>query len=154
MNEQVAPLPREVSVAVIGAGTMGSGIALVAATAGHSVLIYDGAPGAAEAGCKRQRADLERLVTRGKLTAGECQDRLTRLQPVESLSALAGAGLVIEAIVENLDVKVDVLRKVEELTTPKTILATNTSSLSVTALSSRIESTARIATGIRHCCVA
>lgn len=49
MNEQVAPLPREVSVAVIGAGTMGSGIALVAATAGHSVLIYDGAPGAAEA---------------------------------------------------------------------------------------------------------
>ena len=92
MNEQAAPLPREVSVAVIGAGTMGSGIALVAATAGHSVLIYDGAPGAAEAGCKRQRADLERLVTRGKLTAAECQDRLTRLQPVESLSALAGAG--------------------------------------------------------------
>ena len=144
MNEQVAPLPREVSVAVIGAGTMGSGIALVAATAGHSVLIYDGAPGAAEAGCKRQRADLERLVTRGKLTAAECQDRLTRLQPVESLSALAGAGLVIEAIVENLDIKVDVLRKVEELTTPKTILATNTSSLSVTALSSRMDRPGRV----------
>jgi 3-hydroxybutyryl-CoA dehydrogenase len=110
----------------------------------RQAILYDGAPGAAEAGCKRQRADLERLVTRGKLTAAECQDRLTRLQPVESLSALAGAGLVIEAIVENLDIKVDVLRKVEELTTPKTILATNTSSLSVTALSSRMDRPGRV----------
>ena len=80
-----------------------SGIALVAATA--AILCshrYDGAPGAAEAGCKRQRADLERFVTRGADCAAECQDRLTRLQPVESLSALAGAGYsVIEAIVEN-----------------------------------------------------
>src|SRR6185436_3314933 len=103
MNEQVAPLPREVSIAVIGAGTMGSGIALVAATAGHSVLLYDVAPGAAAAGCQRQRADLERLVARGRLRADECSDRLSRMQPVDSLAALAGAGLVIEAIVENLD---------------------------------------------------
>ena len=89
MNQQAGPLPREVSVAVIGAGTMGGGIALVAATAGHSVLLYDAAPGAAEAGCERQRADLERLVTRGKLTAEDCKDRLSRLHPVESLGALA-----------------------------------------------------------------
>ena len=138
MNQQAGPLPLEVSVAVIGAGTMGGGIALVAATAGHSVLLYDAAPGAAEAGCKRQRADLERLVTRGKLTAEDCKDRLSRLHPVESLGALARAGLVIEAIVENLDIKVDVLRQVEELTNPRTIVATNTSSLSITALSSRM----------------
>ena len=52
MNQQIAPLPRDVSIAVIGAGTMGSGIALVAATAGHSVLLYDAAPGAAAAGCQ------------------------------------------------------------------------------------------------------
>ena len=88
MNQQVAPLPRDVSVAVIGAGTMGSGIALVAATAGHSVLLYDAAPGAAAAGCKRQRADLEQLVARGRLTAEECEDRLSRLQPVEGWPAL------------------------------------------------------------------
>ena len=138
MNQQAGPIPREVSVAVIGAGTMGGGIALVAATAGHSVLLYDAAPGAAEAGCKRQRADLERLVTRGKLTAEDCKDRLSRLHPVESLGALAHAGLVIEAIVENLDIKADVLRQVEELTNPRTIVATNTSSLSITALSSRM----------------
>jgi 3-hydroxybutyryl-CoA dehydrogenase len=138
MNQQAGPLPREVSVAVIGAGTMGGGIALVAATAGHSVLLYDAAPGAAEAGCKRQRTDLERLVTRGKLTAEDCKDRLSRLHPVESLGALARAGLVIEAIVENLDIKADVLRQVEELTNPRTIVATNTSSLSITALSSRM----------------
>lgn len=64
MNQQVAPLPRDVAIAVIGAGTMGSGIALVAATAGHSVLLYDAAPGAAAAGCKRQRADLEKRRSR------------------------------------------------------------------------------------------
>jgi 3-hydroxybutyryl-CoA dehydrogenase len=138
MNQQAGPIPREVSVAVIGAGTMGGGIALVAATAGHSVLLYDAAPGAAEAGCERQRTDLERLVTRGKLTAEDCKDRLSRLHPVGSLGDLAPAGLVIEAIVENLDIKVDVLRQVEELTGPRTIFATNTSSLSVTALSSRM----------------
>jgi 3-hydroxybutyryl-CoA dehydrogenase len=137
-------LPREISVAVIGAGTMGSGIALVAATAGHTVLLYDAAPGAAEAGCKRLRADLERLVTRGKLTAEACEECLFRLRPVESLSAFANAGLVIEAIVENLDIKVDVLRQVEELTKPHTILATNTSSLSVTALSSRMRRPGRV----------
>ena len=102
MNQQVAPLPRDVSIAVIGAGTMGSGIALVAATAGHPVLLYDATPGAAAAGCKRQRADLERLVARGRLTAEECNDRMSWMQPVDSLAALASAGLVIEAIIENL----------------------------------------------------
>ena len=127
MNQQVAPLPRDVSIAVIGAGTMGSGIALVAATAGHPVLLYDATPGAAAAGCKRQRADLERLVAQGRLTAEECNDRMSWMQPVDSLAALASAGLVIEAIIENLDIKVDVLRQVEEMTSPQTILATNTS---------------------------
>src|SRR5215510_495291 len=144
MNQPVAPLPPGVSVAVIGAGTMGSGIALVAATAGHSVLVYDAAPGAAAAGCRRQRADLERLVTRGRLSADECNDRLSRMQPVDSLAALAGAGLVIEAIVEDLDSKASVLRQVEEMTGPQTILATNTSSLSVTALSSRLRRPGRV----------
>ena len=144
MNQQIAPLPRDVSIAVIGAGTMGSGIALVAATAGHSVLLYDAAPGAAAAGCQRQRADLEKLVARGRLTAEECEDRLARLQPVEGLPALASAGLVIEAIVENLNIKVDVLRQVEEITGAQTILATNTSSLSVTALSSRLRRPGRV----------
>jgi 3-hydroxybutyryl-CoA dehydrogenase len=144
MDQETAHLPREVSVAVIGAGTMGSGIALVAATAGHTVMLYDAASGTAEAGCKRQRADLERLVGRGRLTKEACEDRLSRLRPVEGLAALAGAGLVIEAIVENLDIKVDVLRQVEELTHPATILATNTSSLSVTALSSRMRRPGRV----------
>jgi len=144
MTQQIAPLSRDVPIAVIGAGTMGSGIALVAATAGHSVLLYDVAPGAAAAGYKRQRADLEKLVARGRLTAEECGDRLSRLQPVEGLPALASAGLVIEAIVENLDAKVDVLRQVEEITGAQTILATNTSSLSVTALSSRLRRPGRV----------
>ena len=57
MNQQAGPLPLEVSVAVIGAGTMGGGIALVAATAGHSVLLYDAAPGAAEAGSRESGSE-------------------------------------------------------------------------------------------------
>ena len=65
-------------------------------------------------------------------------------EPVDSLAALASAGLVIEAIIENLDIKVDVLRQVEEMTSPQTILATNTSSLSVTALSSRLRRPGRV----------
>ena len=143
MNQQIAPLPREVSIAVIGAGTMGGGIALVAATAGHSVLLYDAAPGAAAAGCKRQRADLEKLVTRGRLTRRNARTGYPGCIRLKA-ARIGSAGLVIEAIVENLNIKVDVLRQVEEITGPQTILATNTSSLSVTALSSRMRRPSRV----------
>ena len=86
MNQHVAPLPRDVSIAVIGAGTMGSGIALVAATAGHPVLLTT--PRRRRGGgLQRQRADLERLVARGRLTAEECQDRLSRMQPLTASRA-------------------------------------------------------------------
>ncbi len=69
---------------------------------------------------------------------------MKRLRPVEGLDALSEAGLVIEAIVENLEIKVDVFRQIEQLTDPATILATNTSSLSVTALSSRMRRPGRV----------
>ncbi|MFL6796144.1 MAG: 3-hydroxyacyl-CoA dehydrogenase [Xanthobacteraceae bacterium] len=144
MDTPARPLPREAAVGILGAGTMGSGIALVAAAAGHPVFMYDGNAGVAKSGHDRQRGELERLVARGRLTTEECERRLFLMRPVDSLHGLAGAGLIIEAIVENLDIKVEALRKVEELTGPETMLASNTSSLSVTSLSSRLRRPERL----------
>jgi 3-hydroxybutyryl-CoA dehydrogenase len=139
-----AALTPPTAVAVIGAGTMGSGIAMVAASAGHQVMLYDAAPGAAEVGRQRLQADLDKLVGRGRLTQEEADARMARLQPIASLDALAQAGLVIEAIVENLDIKTALFRDVEALVGDSTILATNTSSLSVTALSARLRRPGRV----------
>ncbi|UFN48638.1 3-hydroxyacyl-CoA dehydrogenase [Roseomonas sp. OT10] len=138
-------LPREAAVAVIGAGTMGAGIALVAAAAGHRVWLHDAAPGAVEQGLARLRADLDRLVARGKLPAAEAAARLDRLRPAPALEDLSRAGLVIEAIVEDLDIKAKVLMTVEALVAEDAILATNTSSLSVTALAARLRRPDRVA---------
>ncbi len=117
---------------------------MVAAAAGHPVLLYDAAAGAAQAGLARERAALEALVARGKLDAQAMNARLSRVHVAPSLEDLSSAGLVIEAIVENLDVKVDIFRKVEAVVAPSAILATNTSSLSVTALAGRLARPGRL----------
>ncbi|MFJ4347673.1 3-hydroxyacyl-CoA dehydrogenase PaaH [Pseudomonas sp. NPDC089401] len=126
-------------VAVIGAGAMGAGIAQVAAQAGHPVKLYDNRPGAAAqavAGIDRQ---LGRLVEKGKL-APEAREAISaRLQPVEAIEALADARLVIEAIVEDLQVKQGLLRQLEGLCAPDCILASNTSSLSITRLAAGLQ---------------
>lgn len=138
MNEPAKSLPTEAVVAVAGAGTMGAGIALVAASAGHTVLLYDAVPNAAERAIARLTTDLDALVRRGKVTEAERQARLSRLTPVQDIAALAPAGLVIEAIVEQLDAKVELFQKIEPLLAENAILATNTSSLSVTALAAHM----------------
>ncbi|BBV96791.1 MULTISPECIES: 3-hydroxyacyl-CoA dehydrogenase PaaH [Pseudomonas] len=130
----MSALASDVQVAVIGAGAMGAGIAQVAAQAGHPVKLYDNRPGAAAhavAGIDRQ---LTRLVEKGKLQAAEHEMIRLRLCPVDTLEALADAGLVIEAIVENLQVKQTLLRQLEALCADDCILASNTSSLSITSL--------------------
>ncbi|MDZ3991880.1 3-hydroxyacyl-CoA dehydrogenase PaaH [Pseudomonas sp. Teo4] len=126
-------------VAVIGAGAMGAGIAQVAAQAGHPVKLYDNRPGAAAqaiAGIDRQ---LGRLVEKGKLQAPAREAIIARLQPVEAIADLADARLVIEAIVENLQVKQDLLRQLEALCGEDCILASNTSSLSITSLAAGLQ---------------
>lgn len=138
MSEATGALPPGTPVAVIGAGTMGSGIAMVAAAAGHPVLLHDAADGAAKAGLARERAALDVLVARGKLDEQTLNERLARVRIAETVADLSPAGLVIEAIVENLDVKAETFRKVEAVVAPSTILVTNTSSLSVTALAGRL----------------
>jgi 3-hydroxybutyryl-CoA dehydrogenase len=131
-------LPPDTIVAVVGAGTMGAGIAMVAASAGHDVRLYDAMPDAARRAVDRLAADLERRVSRGKLTAQERDQCLERLAPVQHIDELAPAGLVIEAIVERLDIKVELFRNIEALVADDAILATNTSSLSVTAIAAHM----------------
>ena len=121
-------------IGVIGAGTMGAGIAQVAAAAGHSVKLFDNAPGAAAKGIENTRKGLERLVARGKMDAVDAAALVERIEPHDAIAALADAALIIEAIVENLEIKQKVFSGLEELCGEDVILATNTSSISVTAI--------------------
>ncbi|WP_428033860.1 3-hydroxyacyl-CoA dehydrogenase PaaH [Amphritea sp.] len=126
-------------IAVIGAGTMGAGIAQVAASAGHQVLLFDAAEGAAKRGIDNTAKGLAKLVERGKMSQADVDALLTRLTPVEALSDLAPASLVIEAIVERLDIKQQVFGQLEEICADSTVIATNTSSISVTAIGSTLQ---------------
>jgi 3-hydroxybutyryl-CoA dehydrogenase len=121
-------------VMIIGAGVMGSGIAQVAAQAGHRVMLFDAQPAVATAAKTGLESTLEKLVARGKFSSAEAAAILSRIEPVESLAAGAAAGLVIEAIVENIAIKRDLFQQLENIVSVDCILATNTSSLSVTAI--------------------
>ncbi len=130
----MSALNTNVVVAVIGAGAMGAGIAQVAASAGHRVLLHDNRPGAAAQAIDGIGKQLARRVENGKLAASARDACLNALVPVEGLEQLADAGLVIEAIVENLQVKQDLLRQLEAICRDDCILASNTSSISITRL--------------------
>ncbi|MBX2927665.1 MAG: 3-hydroxybutyryl-CoA dehydrogenase [Saprospiraceae bacterium] len=119
---------------IIGAGAMGAGIAQVAATAGSEVLLYDTNPNALERAMSGLEKVLQRMEEKGKLRPGEAVEVLQRIRPLQSLYAFHEAELVVEAVVENMEVKRAIFGELEEITRPDCILATNTSSLSVTAL--------------------
>ncbi|MER7908344.1 3-hydroxyacyl-CoA dehydrogenase [Streptomyces sp. NPDC096068] len=128
------PVGRDRVVAVVGTGTMGQGIAQVALVAGHPVRLYDSAPGRAREAVTALAARLDRLVEKGRLDAGAREAAVGRLHAAEELAALADAALVVEAIVEDLAVKRRLFADLEEVVGDDAVLATNTSSLSVTAI--------------------
>jgi 3-hydroxybutyryl-CoA dehydrogenase len=136
-------LPLDKAVMIIGAGTMGSGIAEVAALAGHRVLLRDSSDAARERGFGQIRRSLDKRVERGRLDPAQRDATLARLQSSDH-DDLRDVGLVIEVIVENLEVKVSVLSQLETELEPNTIIATNTSSLSVTALAGRLSRPDRV----------
>ncbi len=138
-------LPEVAQVAVIGAGAMGAGIAQVAAQAGHEVRLYDSRPGAAALAIKGITRQLDRLVEKGKLEGIARDASLARLHPADSLHALDGARLVIEAIVEDLTIKRELFAELERHCSPDCILASNTSSLSITALAAGLARPERVA---------
>ncbi|GHH70441.1 3-hydroxyacyl-CoA dehydrogenase [Streptomyces sulfonofaciens] len=127
-------IDRKSAVAVVGSGTMGQGIAQVALLAGHPVRLHDAVPGRAEEAGEAIAARLERLVGKGRLSTTDRDAALARLETADSLAALAGAALVVEAVVERLDAKQALFRELEEVVDDACLLATNTSSLSVTAV--------------------
>ncbi|MEX1216526.1 3-hydroxyacyl-CoA dehydrogenase [Saccharospirillum sp.] len=142
---QTPPLPLNATVAVIGAGTMGAGIAQVAAAAGHPVLLYDNRDGAAEAALTAMNTQLSQRVERGKITDEAKTQLLARMTPCQKLADLAQAALVIEAIVEDLAVKQSVFTSLETTCTPDTLFASNSSSLSITAIASKLNDPGRLA---------
>jgi 3-hydroxybutyryl-CoA dehydrogenase len=133
------------TVGIVGTGAMGRGIAQMAVHAGSQVILFDLQPGATEA-AKTALADTwQKLAAKGKLDATLQTLYLSRLSSAESLSALSGCDLVVEAIVEKLDVKQRLFADLEEIVGPQTVLATNTSSLSVTAIGAALKRPAQFA---------
>ena len=132
-------------IGVIGAGTMGAGIAQLAAVHGHPVRLLDATEGAAAAAIARIETVLATLVDKGRMSEADCSAAAARLQPVDKLEAMADTSLVIEAIVENLQIKQQLMRSLEQVVKPDTILATNTSSISVTAIANGMQHPERLA---------
>ncbi len=122
------------SVAILGAGTMGNGIAHVFARAGFRVILRDVQPRLLDRALETISVNLDREVKKNKLAAAEKPKSLARIEPVTDLAAIAAADFVLEAVPERLDLKRAVLAEASRLVRPETILATNTSSISVTTL--------------------
>ena len=137
-------IPTQSTVFVIGAGIMGAGIAQVAAQAGHTVWLHDAREGAASAAKVKLTSTLEGLVAKGKLSAEAAQATLARIQPAAQLADAANAALVVEAIVEDLAAKRALFKQLEAVVSPQCVLATNTSSISVTALANGLPHPGRL----------
>jgi 3-hydroxybutyryl-CoA dehydrogenase len=127
-------LGKDIKVGVVGSGAMGSGIAQVAATAGHKVTVYDTNAASLEKAETGLRSTLAKLVEKEKIPQEKSDLIFGNIVYTDVMEDLRDSGLIIEAIVENLAVKKEVFAKLEELTNENCVLATNTSSLSVTSI--------------------
>ena len=125
------------TVAVLGAGTMGNGIAHVFARSGYSVLLRDVGKKFLDRGLETISKNLDREVKKGKLTEADKSATLARIQPVTDIIALVAADFVVEAVPEQLDLKTRVLKEVDAVLGPGVILASNTSSISITQLAAQ-----------------
>ncbi|MGY8951002.1 MAG: 3-hydroxyacyl-CoA dehydrogenase NAD-binding domain-containing protein [Flavobacteriales bacterium] len=131
-------------VSVIGAGTMGAGIAQIAATNGHEVCLYDSFDGAIENAEKKLIKILNRLVEKERITKEENKNILDRINFSKEIKEVEGSGLIIEAIIENLDIKQKIFSEIEKIVDDKCILASNTSSLSIASIASACSKAERV----------
>lgn len=131
-------------IAVIGAGTMGHGIAQVAAQAGYATVLCDISEELIAAGLEKIEANLEKGVELGKVDAGDAAAARERIDGATDLDALGGVDMVIEAIPEDLDLKRATFARLEQACAPGTVFATNTSSLSVAAIAARLSDPGRL----------
>jgi 3-hydroxybutyryl-CoA dehydrogenase len=136
---------RNTPMLVVGAGLMGAGIVQVAAQSGHAVKLFDMREGAAAGAKAKLTATLEGLVAKGKLEAAAASAALARITPIGALDEAHDAQLVVEAIVEHLDAKRSLLEQLEGIVAPGCVLATNTSSISITAIANGLKHPGRVA---------
>lgn len=140
-----AERPGEIRrLGVLGAGTMGAGIAQVAAEAGLEVLLHDPVTGAVERTQGRIGQFLDRKVEKGQLSPAQRDAAMGHLRPQPSIESLTAADLVVEAIPEELDLKQEAFRRLDAAASPETLLATNTSSLSVARIASAVTRPQRV----------
>ena len=133
-----------IKIGVLGAGSMGSGIAQVAATAGHEVMLFDTNSDALQKASDKLQKILNRLVEKGRLDDTEAKAIFGRIYFIDSMKTYAECGMVIEAIIENLDIKKKVFVELESIVSKDCILATNTSSLSVASIAAACEDPSRV----------
>lgn len=135
---------RVLTIGVVGAGTMGNGIAQVCAVAGYDVIMVDVNEASLVMAQASVAKNLERRVQKAQLSADQAQQAVRRILATTDYQALQGADLVIEAATENLAIKQTILRQLAEVVAATTVIATNTSSLSVTALAAQVEHPSRV----------
>ena len=132
------------TIGVVGAGTMGNGIAQTAARAGYDVVLRDVGEEFLERGLAAVNRSLQRDVDKERLTEEEKRSIVGRIRTTTELSELSGAAFVVEAITENLEAKREVFRALDAVAGPETILASNTSSISITKLAAATERPDRV----------
>lgn len=125
-------------VGVVGAGQMGGGIAQIAAVSGLTTVVFDASPGSIDRCKALHNKLLVRAVEKGKMSQSDVDAAMGRMTYASDLNALAGADIVIEAIVEDLDVKLDLFKKIAAMYTGNQIIASNTSSISITKLATAV----------------
>ena len=132
-------------VGVVGGGTMGSGIAQICAQTGYQILLYDVNQAVLEKVLQRIEKRLKNLTEKGKLTEREKEEALNRITCVTDLTKMERCQLVIEAAPEKLDIKEGLFAQLDEICPPETVLASNTSSFSITRLAAQIQHKERVA---------
>ena len=125
-------------IGIVGAGIMGRGIAQVAAKAGHEVILYDNWDGAVDNAMKINDKELSRLVEKGKMSQEEKDAVIARMKPTMEINDLAPADLIIEAIIENKEIKQDIFKQLEDIC-GDVVIASNTSSISISALANGLK---------------
>jgi 3-hydroxybutyryl-CoA dehydrogenase len=137
-------ISKEITIGVIGSGAMGSGIAQVAANSGHAVVLYDNSTEQLGKAKKNLRSTLDKLSEKGKISKPIADEIFGRITFSENFSSFSNCGLIIEAIVENLEVKQKVFSDLENIVSADCVLATNTSSLSITSIAASCKNASRV----------
>lgn len=138
-------MSSSISIGVVGSGAMGRGIAQLFAQSGHAVVLHDASASALDAAMTQLADTFSKLADKGKLAPEAARAATARLRRAEGIGDFAGCAVVVEAIVERLEPKQQLFRALEDVVGPDCVLATNTSSLSVTAIGSACSTPARVA---------